>query len=453
MMAKKNSEEVLQLDTNKNCDEKDQEMRKDKNKKNNFQKYAENNTVGGLSYVLSSKSKIRRFIWLIIILVCVAISLYLVRNSFFKMFNPPTSTTTTNDPNLTLQFPAVTICNVNPFSTGKLGTIGIDVEDFRDIEYLKGLDSDDARDQFNITLTELSKVSALGFISDCVLGDYECDIDEDFDFTLKDLYACFTFNSGRKKPIMEATGTGKNRGLNFIVHIDQDDFAASIHRDVGVRIVIHPQNEPPQPDRFGVAASPGTHMHISFKKRIFDDQTRRKCFADDRHRWRHLSERFSSYSYAGCLEDSITDMSISKCGCVLSTDNLSNGQYNVCKLNDLFCYIDNYYVEPLEPCPPACKHTSFEIISATHTLYPIQTAIDANDTEDGTLLVSVFYETLNVQTQTTVYSYGVEEFFAEVGGQLGLFIGVSVITLFEFIIFLLDEIKNRIKPFLKIRRF
>ena len=92
-------------------------------------------------------------------------------------------------------------------------------------------------------------------------------------------------------------------------------------------------------------------------------------------------------------------------------------------------------------------------ISATHTLYSIQTAIDANDTEDGTLLVSVFYETLNVQTQTTVYSYGVEEFFAEVGGQLGLFIGVSVITLFEFIIFLLDEIKNRTKPFLKIRKF
>ena len=61
------------------------------------------------------------------------------------------------------------------------------------------------------------------------------------------------------------------------------------------------------------------------------------------------------------------------------------------------------------------------------------------------ILVSIFYETLNIQTQMTKHSYGPEEFFAEVGGQLGLFIGVSVITCFEFVIFLVDEVKNRIK--------
>ena len=44
-----------------------------------------------------------------------------------------------------------------------------------------------------------------------------------------------------------------------------------------------------------------------------------------------------------------------------------------------------------------------------------------------------------------MYSYGIEEFFAEVGGQLGLFIGVSVITFFEFVIYLLDEVNNWIK--------
>ena len=85
-------------------------------------------------------------------------------------------------------------------------------------------------------------------------------------------------------------------------------------------------------------------------------------------------------------------------------------------------------------------------MSATHTKYPadyLDDEIYIND--EGSIPIRIFYETLTVQTQTTVYSYGVEEFFAEVGGQLGLFIGVSVITCFEFIIFLLDEIKNRIR--------
>ena len=58
-----------------------------------------------------------------------------------------------------------------------------------------------------------------------------------------------------------------------------------------------------------------------------------------------------------------------------------------------------------------------------------------------------------METQTTVFTYGIEEFIAEVGGQLGLFIGVSVITFFEFVIFIFDEIKDRcIKPRLKKRR-
>ena len=118
----------MQLDTPKE-EEKDQtRMRQESEKKSNLQKYAENNSVGGLSYVLLSKSKIRRLIWLIIILVSVAICLFLVRNSFSKLLNPPTSTTITNNPNLSLDFPAVTTCNVNAFSVEILDRYGIGSE-------------------------------------------------------------------------------------------------------------------------------------------------------------------------------------------------------------------------------------------------------------------------------------------------------------------------------------
>ena len=61
-------------------------------------------------------------------------------------------------------------------------------------------------------------------------------------------------------------GTGVNRDLSIIFDIHKDDYAATVINDAGVRIVVHPQNEPPHPDRFGVAASPGTNVHISSKK-------------------------------------------------------------------------------------------------------------------------------------------------------------------------------------------
>ena len=294
---------------------------KDCNKKSNFQKYAENNSVGGLLYVLTSKSKIRRLIWLIIIVVCVAISLYLVRNSFSKLLNPPTSTTITNDPNLSLDFPAVTICSINAFSAKKLESYGINLQGVRDIyDY----EPPENMDGFNIALTELMNTTASRFIEieGCDFANSSCGID-DFDFLLKDLYACFTFNSGRKKPIRNVSGTGINQGLSFFFNGKEDDYVATIIGDAGARIVVHPQDEPPQPDRFGVAASPGTHMIISIKKLIFDDQTRRACLMEDQHKWLHLPENVS-YSYAGCLEDSITDVLIHKCGCVLSTNYLSS---------------------------------------------------------------------------------------------------------------------------------
>ena len=441
-MANLNNQENVHVDLSKQ-NQNIQEKQNDQCKKSNFQKYAESNSVGGLSFVLTSKSRARRFTWLVIILVSVAISFYLVRNSFSKLIKPPTSTTIINDPNLSLEFPAVTICNVNAFSSEKLRSYGIDTQVIKEVYDQK---AEGKLDTFNVTIAELATTTASDFISFCFLGNYYCDIDEDFEFYLKDLYACFTFNSGWERPIRKVNGTGKNQGLSFYFDVAQSDYSATANGDAGVRIVVHPQNEPPHPDRFGVAASPGTNIHIGFKKLIYDDQTQRSCLTEDQHEWRRLSEDVS-YSYASCLEDGITDIFINDCGCILSNNYYfphATDQYDVelCNLTNLSCYIANYFAEPPEPCQPACKHTAFEIVSATQTMYP---ADYLKDQEEGVILVSIFYETLNVQTQTTVYSYGVEEFFAEVGGQLGLFIGVSVITCFEFIIFLIDEVKNRIK--------
>ena len=41
--------------------------------------------------------------------------------------------TTINDLNLSLEFPAVTICNVNAFSAEKLRSNGIDIQNIREI--------------------------------------------------------------------------------------------------------------------------------------------------------------------------------------------------------------------------------------------------------------------------------------------------------------------------------
>ena len=206
IMSNLDCQESIHVDLSKQDAEKVKEMQDNQCKKSNFQKYAESNSVGGLSFVLTSKSRTRRFIWLVIILASVAISFYLVRNSFSKLIKPPASTTITNDPHLSLEFPAITICNVNAFSAEKLRSYGIDTQIIREVYNQQ---SEGRLDAFNLTIAELVTTTASDFISFCYLGEYFCDIDEDFDFYLKDLYACFTFNSGWKRPIRRVNGTGK----------------------------------------------------------------------------------------------------------------------------------------------------------------------------------------------------------------------------------------------------
>ena len=136
--------------------------------------------------MLSSKSKIRRLIWLIIILVCVAISLYLVHNTFS---NPSTSTTITNEPNLSLEFPAVTICNVNAFSAEIVESYGLDPATIYNSTCYNPDPFCQPPDELenDPILQQLANNSIERFIHTCKFGDRSCDnIDKDFEFSLND---------------------------------------------------------------------------------------------------------------------------------------------------------------------------------------------------------------------------------------------------------------------------
>ena len=421
----------------------EQEDANGKSKLTNFQKYAENNSVGGLQYVLLSSSKIRRLVWLVIILVSVAVSLYLVRNSFSKLINPPTSTTISFIPKHTLEFPAVSICETSALSSELLDDESIPIDKVRELFINETDDCEMIDEDINLDIVNVVEEDPDYSIFSCSLGELACDPYEDFYFSFNELHSCYTFNSDfGKLSLSKVNGTGAHQGLEFFIEFDN---VASLRNDVGVKILLHSPGEIPHPSRFGIAVSPETVTYISFRKKVIDDQTETDCVSKDEYDWKYLTKD-KDYSYNNCLEDVITDKLISECNCTLTSYYLSDEQkynYNLCQLNDICCYRQQHFKLPNKQCLYLCKRDVFEIVSTSHTQLQYS----------GQSLVYVYYENLYVETQTTVFTYGIEEFFAEVGGQLGLFIGVSVITFFEFVIFIFDEIKDRcIKPRLKKRR-
>ncbi|XP_077868250.1 acid-sensing ion channel 4-B-like [Saccoglossus kowalevskii] len=60
--------------------------------------------------------------------------------------------------------------------------------------------------------------------------------------------------------------------------------------------------------------------------------------------------------------------------------------------------------------------------------------------------VQVYFEDLNVETITEVKAYQEENMLGDLGGTMGLFLGMSVISIMEFVEFILSLCGILIKP-------
>ena len=59
------------------------------------------------------------------------------------------------------------------------------------------------------------------------------------------------------------------------------------------------------------------------------------------------------------------------------------------------------------------------------------------------LALNIYYQGQNTDIEETVNAYRVTNLLSDIGGLLGLFLGMSVISMLEFGTWLLDEIKDR----------
>ena len=102
-------------------------------------------------------------------------------------------------------------------------------------------------------------------------------------------------------------------------------------------------------------------------------------------------------------------------------------------------------------CPAACKYISYEP-QISYSGYPGE--LKAQDLAElyqlpvdyfskNLLSVNIYYETFNVEMEITTDSYSAIAFLSDMGGQLGLFIGASVISILEFVTWVMDEFKDR----------
>ena len=82
-----------------------------------IKEFLESSTIHGLVYIATSKRKLGKIIWLLIVLIAFTVALRLIYNSYQEWDEDPVSTSISTHPIARLRFPNVTICPPKGYNT------------------------------------------------------------------------------------------------------------------------------------------------------------------------------------------------------------------------------------------------------------------------------------------------------------------------------------------------
>jgi len=367
-------------------------------------------TAYGLANFFQSKRLSHKLLWLIFMLCAVSASIWYITGSISDYLNYEVITVIRTEYDQPTQFPCVSFCNY----------------------FQKYFD--------NKSLAVLIKKCSFGYDENIMsnLGNH-------FEsFYSQDYGQCYRFNSGKNLsghsiPILNSTIGG----------ID-DAFSLYIVSKGGLAVWIHNQSQPPKlvnnnnhyANRLLVSEKLFVHMNIERTMETKLGLPFNNCFKNvsdfDRNKTiiDYIQSKEEHYSQEKCLELCFDLIYIEKRPCGCSNGGLGNIWVNCWILqensNHSGCtwnfkkefYKNSILKECSQYCPLECDSIFYYVESSS-------LAIEPNNL--NTTKVKVNYRSLKYTLITEIEKYPLQDLISNVGGILGLFIGVSFVSLVEII--------------------
>ncbi|XP_050416629.1 amiloride-sensitive sodium channel subunit beta isoform X2 [Patella vulgata] len=408
--------------------------------------------------------------------VCMSLTLAsLLRN--YKAY--PFNTVVKIEPKTQLDFPTITVCDLNYADITKLEkSKGMFHFFLMHSSFLNIVKVHNTHDDFDLaratTIDKLFKTvntTTDDLFKVCLWKNRVIPCVDFWKPVFTDLGRCFVFNHNATDRL-SADSTGTKGGLSFIASINQAGYLVSDSPAAGLKVSIHDPDEPPQTANYGILASPGASTSIGIRKtsykflpapfKAYGDSS---CIVNDDPSLLSKMKYSSVYNRETCIRECLGELTVKNCSCksVTEPDFLP---YPYCTLQQLVdCYrplLDTYYgndhAEVLCDCPRLCffnlYHTRtsmamFPSVPATRVLTVNNVIDEQRDARTGVLDITIFYENFLLEEIHHVGQYSYTSVIGTVGGQMGLFLGASIITIAEFIEILLWSVR---RSFGKIRQ-
>ncbi|XP_073866424.1 acid-sensing ion channel 4 isoform X3 [Macaca fascicularis] len=240
-------------------------------------------------------------------------------------------------------------------------------------------------------------------------------------------------------------------GLEIMLDIQQEEYLPIWREtnetsfEAGIRVQIHSQEEPPYIHQLGFGVSPGFQTFVSCQEQrlTYLPQPWGNCRAESELREPEL-QGYSAYSVSACRLRCEKEAVLQRCHCRMVH---MPGNETICPPNIYIeCAdhtLDSLGGGPEGPCfcPTPCnltrygKEISMVRIPNRGSARYLARKYNRNETyiRENFLVLDVFFEALTSEAIEQRAAYGLSALLGDLGGQMGLFIGASILTLLEIL--------------------
>eukprot|EP00058_Branchiostoma_floridae_P011542 XP_002597030.1 hypothetical protein BRAFLDRAFT_96180 [Branchiostoma floridae] len=381
--------------------------------------FAGNTTLHGLNRIVIAPSGYFRALWVLAILASYSGFSYMLSSMAIDYFSYDTITDTKLQFTDSLPFPAVTICNMNMFDAGKLTLV--------ETSYLSPY--------LYRTQLDIPTLLAIGFNPDDTINSTI----GNFTHSYTSFGNCYTFNSDKSNTLWQ-TMEGHGNGLMVFVDVRADQYTESYfsggNSEIGLKLLVHDQDEPPMMETQGIALAPGSHAFIGVKRTVYENHVPPWGVCEDRQ-----LEYYDTYTMNGCYLECRSKHVIANCSCRPFS---LPGKAPLCDparviSGELKC-----------DCPVPCSMIKYST-SVSYAGWPnVNTrnyitqlyGIDRDYMAENGVVFSVFYDQLNYQKIRELKAMDGGQLASNIGGMMGLFIGASLLTLLEVWEYLWQRLKG-----------
>ncbi|ELU09875.1 hypothetical protein CAPTEDRAFT_207658 [Capitella teleta] len=317
-------------------------------------------------------------------------------------------------------------------------------------------------------------------------------LEESFTYKADGTYFnCYTFSPANNPNLSDNTvGLGPESGLSLILFMDTDtadqtfpgiiDVQSNVKQSAGARVTVHNRGTLPNPLIEGFDIMPGHSTSVGVTatriRRLSEPYTNCTDGA-----WLKLKPHFE-YTPTSCLLLSAQEFIFKNCGCLSAElpvpDNLFGEKYcgfydydNNTYLEQIECepkaYVNFYTatdaVKPNTHCRPLCDTFQYDFLLSEaywpkeryeasffeeyvasrpdrDSLQAYTSLVNYSTTEDSKIRrnfarVNIYMKSLETLTRSQMPSYQSSNLLSDIGGTLGLWAGISIITVCEIISF------------------